>query len=514
MLFSLFARKSLAAIQAQAEDSSHGLQRSLTGMNLLLLGIGGIIGAGIFVLTGQAAAQYAGPGIAISFVISGVACAFAALCYAEMASMIPISGSAYTYAYATMGQLIAWIIGWDLVLEYLFGASTVAVGWSGYVASFMEKNLGFAVPPFLAQSPLAPPSTWHIGGAHVASVLASAGIDVPAALSHVQLTQLHFGWQKTGAILNLPAVLIVALCTWLLYLGVRESARLNNIVVAIKLTVLGLFLVFGASQIMPENWMPFIPENTGQVGHYGWSGILRGAGVIFFAYIGFDSVSALAQETKNPQKDMPFGIIGSLLVCTVLYIAVSLVLTGIVKYDRLNVPEPIAVAVDAGGAALTWLSPFIKVGAIAGLSSVVLVLLMAQPRILLSMSRDGLLPAGMAKIHPRYKTPHVMTVYTGILSAAIAGLFPISVLGELVSIGTLLAFVIVCIGVLVLRIVEPQAHRPFRTPCVAAVSILGALSALSQMAFLPLDTWLRLIAWMGLGLAIYFFYGRRNASIQ
>lgn len=513
MLLSLFTRKSLSVIQSQADDGAHGLQRSLTGMNLLLLGIGGIIGAGIFVLTGQAAAQYAGPAIAISFIISGIACAFAALCYAEMASMIPISGSAYTYAYATMGQLIAWIIGWDLVLEYLFGASTVAVGWSGYVASFL-KDCGLTIPAFLSQAPLAPPSTWHINGAHVASVLAASGLDVPVALAHAQLSELHFGWQMTGALLNLPAVMIVAVCTWLLYLGVRESAKLNNIVVIIKLTVLGLFLVFGATQIMPENWVPFIPENTGQVGHFGWSGIFRGAGVIFFAYIGFDSVSALAQETKNPQRDMPFGIIGSLFVCTVLYIAVSLVLTGMVKYDRLNVAEPIAVAVDAAGAALAWLSPLIKVGAIAGLSSVVLVLLMAQPRILLSMSRDGLLPAGLAKIHPRYRTPHLMTVVTGVLSAAIAGLFPISVLGELVSIGTLLAFMIVCLGVLVLRVLEPDAHRPFRTPCVVAVSILGALSALSQMVFLPLDTWLRLIAWMALGLAIYFLYGRRKASLH
>jgi basic amino acid/polyamine antiporter, APA family len=481
MLFSIFARKPLGVIQAQAEDSEHGLHRSLTGMNLLLLGIGGIIGAGIFVLTGQAAAQYAGPAIAISFIISGIACTFAALCYAEMASMIPISGSAYTYAYATLGQLAAWIIGWDLVLEYLFGASTVAVGWSGYVTSFF-KDFGYEIPAALSQAPF----------------------------SH----SLADGWQTTGAIVNLPAVIIVGLCTMLLYVGVRQSAWLNNGVVAVKLTVLALFLVFGAMHVVPSNWVPFLPENQGQSGVFGWSGVIRGAGVIFFAYIGFDSVSALAQETKNPQKDMPFGIIGSLFVCTVLYIAVSLVLTGVVKYDQLNVPDPIAVAVNSAGDSLRWLRPFIKVGAVAGLSSVVLVLLMAQPRILFSMARDGLLPAAAAKIHPRHKTPHVMTVATGILSAIIAGLFPIGVLGELVSIGTLLAFAIVCIGVLVLRVVEPSAHRPFRTPFVWVVSILGAASALMQMAYLPSETWLRLIAWMAIGLAIYFVYGRRRASIQ
>ncbi len=477
----IFVRKPLSLIQAQADQGEHGLQRSLDGMNLLLLGIGGIIGAGIFVLTGQAAAQYAGPAIAISFIVSGIACTFAALCYAELAAMIPISGSAYTYAYATLGQLMAWIIGWDLVLEYLFGASTVAVGWSGYVSSFL-RDFGLEIPAALSQAPFSHSST--------------------------------DGWSATGAIINLPAMIIVGLCTALLYVGIRESAKLNNIIVVVKLTVLGLFLVFGAMHVIPENWSPFIPENTGTVGHFGVSGILRGAGVIFFAYIGFDSVSALAQETKNPQRDMPIGIIGSLCACTVLYILVSLVLTGVVKYDQLNVADPIAVAVNQAGDGLRWLRPFIKVGAIAGLSSVVLVLLMAQPRILFSMARDRLLPPGMAAVHPRYKTPHILTLGTGALSALIAGLFPIGVLGELVSIGTLLAFVIVCLGVLVLRLKEPAAHRPFKAPYIYPVAILGALSALLQMAMLPGETWLRLIVWMGLGLAIYFSYGIRKASVH
>jgi APA family basic amino acid/polyamine antiporter len=480
MLFSIFARKPLSVIQEEAGDETRGFQRSLNGWNLLLLGIGGVIGAGIFVLTGQASAQHAGPAIAISFILSGIACTFAALCYAELAAMIPISGSAYTYAYATLGQLIAWIIGWDLILEYLFGASTVAVGWSGYVVSFL-KDFGITIPPALSSAPF---------------------------------NYLHGqGWVKTGAIINFPAMLIVGLCSWLLYVGIKESAKFNNAIVVVKLTVLALFVIFGAMQVVPDNWVPFIPENTGEFGHFGWSGIFRGAGVIFFAYIGFDSVSSLAQETKNPQRDMPFGIIGSLLACTIIYIAVSLVLTGVVKYDQLNVPDPIAVAVDAAGDGLRWLRPFIKIGAIAGLSSVVLVLLMAQPRILFSMSRDGLLPESAARIHPRYKTPYISTVVTGILALIIAGLFPIGVLGELVSIGTLLAFVLVCLGVLVLRVVEPDAHRPFRAPFVVPVSILGALSALAQMLSLPWDTWLRLLLWMGLGLAVYGLYGRRHAKI-
>jgi APA family basic amino acid/polyamine antiporter len=478
MPHSLFTRKPLAAIQQEAGDETRGFQRTLSGWNLLLLGIGGVIGAGIFVLTGQASAQYAGPAIAISFILSGIACTFAALCYAELAAMIPVSGSAYTYAYATLGQLVAWIIGWDLILEYLFGASTVAVGWSGYVVSFLKDF----------------------------------GIEIPTALSSAPLNFVHgSGWVRTGAIVNLPAMFIVALSTYLLFVGIKESAKFNNIIVVVKLVVLALFIAFGAMQVSPDNWVPFVPENTGEFGHFGWSGIFRGAGVIFFAYIGFDSVSALAQETKNPQRDMPFGIIGSLLACTAIYIAVALVLTGIVRYDQLNVPDPIAVAVNAAGDALRWLRPFIKIGAIAGLSSVVLVLLMAQPRILFSMARDGLLPAASAKIHPRYKTPYVSTLITGLLGIFVAGLFPIGVLGELVSIGTLLAFVLVCLGVLVLRWIEPDAHRPFRAPFVVPVSILGALSALAQMLALPWDTWLRLILWMAIGLVIYGVYGRRRA---
>ncbi len=481
MLSRLFIRKPLEMIRAEASDESRGFERSLTGMNLLLLGIGGIIGAGIFVLTGQASASYAGPAIVISFILSGIACAFAALCYAELAAMIPIAGSAYTYAYATLGQLLAWIIGWDLILEYLFGAATVAVGWSGYVVSFL-KDFGIHIPAALSSAPFK---------------------HSPAA-----------GWESTGAIINLPAMFIVSICTYLLYVGIKESAKFNNLIVFAKLAVLGLFLVFGAMHVIPANWVPFIPENTGEFGHFGWSGVLRGAGVIFFAYIGFDSVSALAQETKNPQKDMPFGIIGSLIVCTIIYIAVSLVLTGIVKYDQLGVADPIAVAVNAAGPALEWLRPFIKIGAVAGLSSVVLVLLMAQPRILYTMAHDGLLPPVCAKLHPKFRTPYVTTVVTGIFAGLVAGLFPIGLLGELVSIGTLFAFVLVCIGVLVLRYTNPDAHRPFKTPAPHVVCIIGALAAAAQMASLPYETWERLVIWMALGLAIYFLYGRKHATLR
>lgn len=481
MLSRLFTRKPLDVIQAEASDEARGFHRSLNGMNLLLLGIGGVIGAGIFVLTGQASAQYAGPAIVISFILSGIACAFAALCYAELAAMIPIAGSAYTYAYATLGQLVAWIIGWDLILEYLFGASTVAVGWSGYVVSFLKD--------------------W--------------GINIPAALSSAPFKHSpEMGWEATGALINLPAMFIVALSTYILYIGIKESAKFNNIIVVVKLTVLALFLVFGAMHVIPDNWVPFIPENTGTFGHFGWSGIFRGAGVIFFAYIGFDGLSALAQETKNPQKDMPFGIIGTLIVCTTIYIAVALVLTGIVKYDLLNVADPIAVAVNAAGPSLMWLRPFIKAGAIAGLSSVVLGLLMAQPRILYTMAHDGLLPPVCAKLHAKFKTPYVTTVMTGILSGLVAGLFPIGLLGELVSIGTLFAFVIVCLGVYVLRFTNPTAHRPFRTPAAPVVCILGALSAAAQMASLPVETWERLFIWMAIGLAVYFLYGRRHATLK
>jgi APA family basic amino acid/polyamine antiporter len=483
MAKNIFATKSLDLLMKEASHSDeHSLKRTLGKTNLVMLGIGAIIGAGIFVLTGAAASQHAGPAVVISFIVAGVACAFAGLCYSEFASMIPIAGSAYTYAYATLGEFIAWIIGWDLILEYLFGASTVAVGWSGYVVSFL-KDFGVVIPQYLSSAPIAYDPATHT-------------------------------YTSTGAFLNLPAMFVIGIMTWLLVVGIRESANFNNVIVLIKVAVILLFVGFGWQYVHPENWTPFIPENTGNFGEFGWSGIVRAAGIIFFAYIGFDAVSTAAQEAKNPQKDMPWGILGSLVVCTIIYILVGLVMTGIVSYKLLNDPAPIAVAVNAAGDGLNWLRPLIKTGAIAGLSSVILVMLMGQPRIFFSMSKDGLLPASFSKVHKKYKTPHVTTIITGAVAMFVAGLFPIGLLGELVSIGTLLAFVIVCGGVLVLRYKRPELKRPFKTPLFPVVPILGMASSIGLMYFLPGDTWIRLIVWMGIGIAIYFLYSKNHSKVQ
>lgn len=500
----LFATKPISQLLTESK-SDQGLRRTLSATNLTTLGIGAVIGAGIFVLTGQAAAQYAGPAIVISFLISGFACLLAGLCYAEFASMIPISGSAYTYAYATMGEFMAWIIGWDLILEYLFAASTVAVGWSGYVVSFL-KDFGLIIPAeFTAAwgSVLVeiPQIGWKSLTPELIKNLADSGIAIDS-LPHLT------------AILNLPAMFIVAAITLLLLIGIRESAKFNNLMVIIKVFVILLFIGIGAFFITKANWIPFIPENTGEWGHYGWSGILRGAAVIFFAYIGFDAVSTAAQEAKNPQRDMPIGILGSLGISTVLYILVAIVLTGIVSYTFLNVSDPIAVGVDAMGAGLFWLRPIIKIAAIAGLSSVILVLLMGQPRIFYSMSKDGLLPPIFSKIHPRFKTPYASTLITGSIALILAGILPINILGELVSIGTLLAFAIVCIGVIILRIKRPDIKRSFKTPFSPFVPILGAGICILQMLSLPWETWARLIVWMALGFIIYFTYGIRNSKLR
>jgi APA family basic amino acid/polyamine antiporter len=491
----LWTKKSIAVLQAEAagESTEHTLRRALGALNLTTLGIGAIIGAGIFVLTGTAAAKFAGPAIVLSFIVSGFGCLFAGLCYAEFASMIPIAGSAYTYGYATLGEFVAWIIGWDLILEYLFGASTVAVGWSGYFTAFMEQ-IGIKMPTAFTSSP------YYYADANEFDPVTKVLLH-PAGFSH------------TGAVVNLPAIVLIALMSTLLVIGIKESARFNNFIVILKLAIVLLVIGFGFMYVNQANWHPFIPPNTGEYGHYGWSGIVRGAAVVFFAYIGFDAVSTAAQEAKNPQRDMPIGILGSLAICTVLYILMSLVMTGLAHYTDLDVPHPVFVAIEKAGPALAWLGGIINIGAIAGLASVVLVMLMAQPRIFYSMARDGLLPAVFGKVHPRFKTPYITTIITGIVAAVVAGLFPIGLLGELVSIGTLLAFVIVCGGIIMLRYKSPNLARPFRTPLVPLVPILGILICGYMMTSLPWATWERLIVWMIIGLAIYFFYSRSHSKL-
>lgn len=477
---SLFRTKSHERILSDAESGEHRMPRTLDARHLTMLGVGAVIGAGIFVLTGHAAASYAGPAIALSFVLSAFACVFAALCYAEFSSMIPVAGSAYTYAYATLGELFAWVIGWDLILEYLFGAATVAVGWSGYVTSFLH-GMGIVLPDALCHSPL--------------------------AYDHAK------GLSLTGAWMDLPAALVLLGLTVLLTRGVRESANFNNFIVVVKVIVILLFIAFGVAHVNTANWTPFIPENTsGRFGEFGWTGILRGAGVVFFAYIGFDAVSTAAQEAKNPQRDMPRGILWSLAVCAVLYMAVSLVITGLVPYPQLKVAYPMAAAIDAAGDSLRWLAPLIKLGAIAGLSSVILVLLLGQTRIFYSMAKDRLLPARFGALHPRFRTPSFSTRLTGVCAALIAAVFPIDLLGEMVSIGALLAFMMVCAGVLVMRRTRPEAPRPFRTPWVPAVPVMGVLLAALQMFSLPSGTWVRLVVWMAIGFVVYCFYGRRKAG--
>ena len=473
----LFRRKSVTDLQKEAE-TDHSLKRALGALNLTMLGIGAIIGTGIFVLTGTVAAQNAGPAVVLSFVLAGVASIFAALCYAEFASLVPMAGSAYTYGYATLGELFAWIIGWDLVLEYALGAVTVAIGWSGYVVSFLKD----------------------------------IGINFPCVLSAARGTAVMCADGTTAtALFNLPAVIIIALVSTLLVVGIKESANVNNIIVFIKVAVVLLFIIAAAHAVDPANWQPFMPPNTGVRGEFGWTGVMTGAGVVFFAYIGFDAVSTAAQEAKNPQRDMPIGIIGSLLICTVLYIIVSGIATGVMSYKDLNVPDPIAVAADRAG--LGWMSSLIKMGAIAGLSSVILVMLLGQSRIFWTMSRDGLLPPFVNKVHPKFQTPWITTIITGIAVMIPAAFFTVREAGSLVSIGTLLAFVIVSIGIIVLRVREPNLPRAFKTPWVWFVAPMGAISALYLMASLPWRTWERLLIWFGIGIVIYFAYGVRKSKL-
>jgi APA family basic amino acid/polyamine antiporter len=479
----LFATKSIAEIK-ESDAKGQQLHRTLSATALTLLGIGGIIGTGIFVLTGTAAANHAGPALALSFIVAGLGSAFAGLCYAEFSAMIPVTGSAYAYSYATLGEGIAWFIGWNLILEYLFAVATVSVGWSGYVLSLLDQF----------------------------------GIHLPYALSHAPFAQGGMSGQgfsvvRTGAILNVPAVAIVAALGVICYVGIRQSSAFNSVIVAIKVTVVLLFVFLGIGYIQHANWHPFIPPNTGTSGVFGLSGVLAASGVIFFAYIGFDAISTCAQETKNPQRDMPIGILASLIVCTILYVAVSLVLTGMVSYTKLNVSAPLAVALDAYPA-LRWLGLPIKLGAVAGMTSVMLVMTIAQARIFLAMAQDGLMPKVFGRVHPKFRTPSTGTVVTATCAAVVGGLFPVGILGELVSIGTLLAFVTVCIGVLVLRYTRPDLPRPFRAPLPWLTCIAGALICFLMMYSLPLSTWIRLAVWTLIGVLVYAFYGYQHSQVR
>lgn len=478
----LLRTKPIEQLQAEARDESHGLKRVLGRWHLVSLGIGAVIGTGIFVLTGHAAADYCGPAVALSYILSGLGCLFAGLCYAEYSASIPIAGSAYTYTYATLGEFMAWIIGWDLILEYLFAAATVAVGWSKHFGPFVKDFMGVTLPDQWTKAPLD-----YVDGALV----------------------------STANYVNIPAILLIWVITALLVVGTQESARFNNLMVAVKVTIILLIIGLGWGYINWDNLTPFVPENTGVAGKFGWSGVLKGAGVIFFAYIGFDAVSTAAQETKNPQKDMFWGMIGSLAVCALLFVGVSIVLCGMVNYKELHVDAPVVYALEkVAGDSLKWLRMAVELAVLAGLSSVILVLLMGQPRIFFSMAKDGLLPKAFARVHPKFGTPHVTTIATGLLCSVLAGFLPLNLLGELVSIGTLLAFTVVCIGVIVLRKTRPDMPRPYRTPFVPVVPILGALICMLQTVLLPADTWLRLIVWMAIGVVVYFGYGRKHSRLN
>jgi APA family basic amino acid/polyamine antiporter len=491
---------SMLSLEA-GEKGEHTLKRSLSALNLITLGIGAVIGAGIFTLTGQAAALHAGPAVALSFVLAGLTCAFAGLCYAEFASIIPIAGSAYTYGYATLGELVAWIIGWDLTLEYAFGASTVASGWAGYFNSLLQQ-LGIFLPPAFTTT------TGNVlvryQGVWIDRMSLPPGV-IDAGLPHV-----------TG-ICNLIAVAIVMVITTILVIGIKESANFNSAIVIIKLCIVGIFLVVGGYYLFvhPEvgklNWHPFIPPADGH-GNFGWWGIPTAAASIFFAYIGFDAVSTAAQEAKNPERDMPIGILGSLVVCTILYILVSLVLTGLVSYKTLNVSAPVALAIDATG--VGWGSMLVKIGAVFGLATVMLVMLLGQSRVFYSMSKDGLLPKWASAIHPKFRTPWITTIVFGTFAAIMPAFLPISRLSELVNIGTLLAFTIVCAGVWVLRVRHPEMVRPFKTPLVPLVPILGIGTALFLMSRLARITWIVMIVWLLIGLVIYFSYSIKHSKVQ
>jgi APA family basic amino acid/polyamine antiporter len=477
----IWSRKPVAVMRQEAGASAAHLHRNLGVVSLTAFGVGSTIGAGIFVLTGAQAAHHAGPAITYSFMLASLACFFAGLCYAEFAAMVPIAGSAYSYAYATMGELVAWIIGWCISLEYVFSAAVVAIGWSGYTQSALA-DLGMHVPAALAAAPIKGSSLFHLSA--------------------------------TGSIMDLPAILVTLGCTVLLVVSTRQSAIFNTIIVSAKVAAIVIIVVVGARYVDAANWHPFVPPNTGGFENFGWTGVITAAGVVFFSYIGFDGISTLAEECHHPQRTIPLSLFLALAICTVLYIGVSLVITGLTHYSALDVPDPIYYALSTVQADLGWLKLLVAVVAVFGLISVILFSLLGQVRILYAMGRDGLLPAALARTSARFKTPHVGTLWTGALGALTAGFVPLDILGELISIGTLLAFAIVCAGILVLRRTAPDAHRPFRTPWVPVVPVLGILSCVFLMYGLSVDTWLRLAVWLALGLAIYRAYGYRHSKLR
>jgi basic amino acid/polyamine antiporter, APA family len=452
------------------------LRRALGPVALTAIGLGATIGTGVFVFTGTVAAKHAGPALTISLVIAAIVCLLAAVCYSEFASFVPVSGSAYSYAYATLGEGIAWFIGWNLMLEYVMSASAVAVSWSGYVSN----------------------------------LLASWGIHLPKVLTNAPIGS---NWKATGAIINVPAILIVAAMSWICYIGIKKSSSINSFMVYLKVGVIVIFVLAGMHYVDTSNWHPYIPENTGEKGHYGWSGIMTGAGLILFSYIGFDTASTTALESRNPKRDVPLGILGALAISCVLYLAMAAVLTGMVPYTQLNVDEPVALAIDRHPE-LAWLGTFVKIGIIMGMTSVILMSLLGTPRILLAMADDGLMPEAMRRCHPRYKTPHVATVVTGIFGALVAGLFPLDVLADLISIGILLAFAVVCAGVLILRYTRPDHPRPFRVPFAPVTCTLGTLLCLGTSFFLSDGTWIRLLFWTVLGFSIYAGYGYWHSRLH
>jgi APA family basic amino acid/polyamine antiporter len=476
----MLATKPVTAYQKEASDKT--LVRALGIPALIAFGIGGIIGTGIFVLTGLAAAEHAGPAIVFSFIIAGIGCMFAGLCYSEFAAMVPVAGSAYAYSYATLGEFVAWFVGWNLILEYMVTCSTVAVGWSRYFIKLLD----------------------HFGINFI-----------PASLSSAPFEAADVGYEvhMTGAIANLPAIVIIGAATALCYRGIKKSATVNTIIVAIKVSIVMAVIAFGAKFVDTHNWVPYIPKNTGTFGQFGVSGILQASAIIFFAYIGFDGVSTVAQEAKDPQRGMPIGILGSLAICTVLYILMSSVMTGLVPFKQLDDAAPVVVALEAHPQ-LTWLTSWVIWGALFGLTSVIITMIIPQARIWLTMSHDGLLPKVFGAIHPKFRTPHISTLITGVSAAVLGGCLPIGILGELVSIGTLIAFIVVCAGVLVLRYTRPDLKRPFRVKWIWFVSLMGVLFCAAMAASLPSGTWLRLVLWSVLGILIYLFYGYRNSRLR